>query len=98
MLREQAKVAAWKARKDKQAICPLETLLAAQPLDIPHLETEKTVCAVAKVNGSIVARSNRAHLVNQRAYFPFDSLELKSFQRSPKVSLGPLHTKLRLCT
>ena len=74
-------VARWEARKAEHAESPLAYLHRGEAL----VETRPPgVRAEARVGQRVVARTERAQIVNRRVYFPLEDCVLALLRDSPK--------------
>jgi len=79
---ESESVREWKARKAEHEESPLAVLLRGGVL----VEAARApgVRAEARIDGVILARSERAQVVNQRVYFPLEDCSLDMLRDSTK--------------
>ena len=71
----------WKARKALRAESPLAVLLRGEVLVAARAAGVK---AEARIDGAVVALTERAQVVNQRVYFPLEDCALHLLRDSPK--------------
>jgi len=71
----------WKARKATHVESPLAALLRGEA---PAAARAPGVRAEARADGVVLARTERAQVVNQRVYFPLEDCDLRLLRDSPK--------------
>ena len=74
-------VRGWMARKAAHVESPLAVLQRGDPL-VPA--RAPGVAAEARADGVVLARTERAQVVNQRVYFPLEDCDLRLLRDSPK--------------
>lgn len=78
---EDAAVREWMARKVAHAESPLALLSRGEALVQQRCPGKR---AEARVNGTVLVRSERAQVVNQRIYFPLEDCVAAMLRDSPK--------------
>lgn len=71
----------WKTRKATHVESPLAVLLRGDKL---FADRREGLRAEAVADGEVVAKTERAQLVNQRVYFPLEDCSLNLFRDSAK--------------